>query len=143
VRSVDDGTSVDSLRDGFTADGADGIGGKVIDFTVTEYAAFRAEYALNDRDLIVHFFLPDTANQKNAQSYRDWWLNVFPSFLDEESQKYFNAGPPRLSAKYTEEVASWWFRAQGYDHLLDPLSYLEKFFEVLNASLVSEEQEQR
>ncbi len=141
VRSVDGDTSVDSLVDGFRADGADGIGGHALKFEVKSYSMFRTEYMLNDRDLIVHFFLPSTVTEDSAQQYRDWWLNDFPSKMDEVAQEHFNAGPPRLSAKYTEEVASWWFRAQGYDHLLNPLGFLERFFEALNASLVGEQEQ--
>lgn len=138
VRSVDEGSSVDSLADGFSADGADGIDAKPMEFKTKEYSNFRVEYTLDDRDLIVHFFLPSTVKPSNAQDYRDWWLQDFPATLDVQAQEHFNAGPPRLSAKYTEEVASWWFRAQGYDHLLDPMGYLERFFEKLNASLAVE-----
>lgn len=135
ARSVEDNRSLQDLRDGFTADGSADLEPEPVKFTIKEYQLFRAEYAMKNRDLVVHFFLPSSATGENAYQYRDWWLQDFPQALDEGSQEYFEAGPPRLMAKYTEELASWWFKAQGYDHLLDPLAYLERFLTVLDARL--------
>ena len=134
VRSVDEGSSLKDVHDGFTADGDGALEPKPVEFTVQEFTCFRCEYALKDRDLIVHFFLPSNVTEQTAGRYRDWWLKTFPLVLDKVAQDYFSAGPPRLAAKYTEEVASWWFKAQGYDHLLDPRGFLAKFLQVLDES---------
>jgi len=131
VREVGEGSSQGDVRDAFLADG-DPIAPKPMEFTVKNYKSFRAEFSMKDRDLIVHFFLPTGISEADAYKYRDWWLHTFPSVLDSCAQEYFEAGPPRLMAKYTEELASWWFKAQGYDHLLDPLAYLDKFLLTLD-----------
>lgn len=133
VRSVGD-NALGDVRDGFVADGDGEMAPKPLEFTVKDYRSFRAEYALKDRDLVIHFFLPTNITEREAYQYRDWWLNEFPQLLDREAQEYFKAGPPRLMARYTEEMASWWFKAQGYDHLLDPLAYLDKFLLVLDGA---------
>lgn len=132
VRSVSEGESAQNIQDGFAADGDGALEPKPVEFVLKEFRMFRTEHGMKGRDLVVHFFLPTRVTSDSAHLYRDWWLNTFPQVLDEEAQAYFEAGPPRLAAKYTEELASWWFLAQGYDHLLNPVSYLEKFLSLLD-----------
>jgi len=132
ARSVSEGDSVQSLQDGFAADGDGVLEPKPVEFVLREFRTFRTEHGMKDRDLVVHFFLRSNVTSDTAHLYRDWWLNTFPTILDAQAQAYFEAGPPRLAAKYTEELASWWFLAQGYDHLLDPVGHLEKFLAVLD-----------
>ncbi len=132
TRSVREEASLKDLSDGFAADGDGTLEPQPVAFKVQDLRTFRAEYALKDQDLVVHFFLPSNVTEHTAHQYRDWWLQKFPLLLDQVAQSYFEEGPPRLSAKYTEEMASWWFKAQGYDHLLNPLGYLEKFLVALD-----------
>jgi len=109
---------------------------KPIEFSYATHENFRAEYALVNEDLIVHFFLPESVDPSQASAYRNWWYTDFAKIMSEEAQAYFGAEYPRIMAKYTEEVASWWLKAQGYDHLLDPLAYLQRFFAQLDARLL-------
>jgi hypothetical protein len=38
-------------------------------------------------------------------------------------------------AKYTEELNSWWFKAQGYGDKIDIDGFILKFFEALDQAL--------
>lgn len=101
-------------------------------FTVVkDYTTFTVEYAFQESDIILHFFLPEDF-QGAAGVY---WERTFPTALDIVARDYFNAEAPRLQAKYTSELKSWWFRARGYDHLLDLVGFLQGFFDRLDAAL--------
>lgn len=76
-----------------------------------------------------------TAKRWNIAALQDYWVNKFPITLNEVAQDYFDATSPRLQAKYTAEIKSWWLRAQGYDHLLDVDSYSRRFLEKMNDAL--------
>lgn len=114
----------------------------VPDFEKVTLESFRAEYSFIGGNLIVHFFLPKRAEEhlkdpetQASKLWLEYWLKRFPSKLDPVARSYFDAEYPRLQAKYTEEVASWWFRAQGYDHLIDPKKFIQGFLEKLDAAL--------
>ena len=125
--------AVEDLQQGFT-DEPDALDPQPVEFTTKEYKTFRVEYTLRGNDFVIHFFLPTSVTERNAHQYRDWWLREFSSRMDACAQEHFEAGPPRLQARYTEEVASWWLKAQGFGHLLTPLKFLERFFSTLDAS---------
>lgn len=111
---------------------------KPIEFKVEEYQNFRVEYALVNEDFVVHFFVTQTQIQTMEESeLEQWWLNGFAVGMDRVAQEYFDAGPPRLQAKYTQEVASWWLKAQGYGHLVSPEAYLLGFFAQLDGTFHS------
>ena len=81
-----------------------------------------------------------TAKSQDIQgraAIENYWLTTFPKILDESAKTFFDAGSPRLQAKYTEELVSWWFKAQGYGNRIDPDAYALRFFDVLDAALES------
>lgn len=118
-----------------------GIQDAVINFTdVNDYTTFKAEYAWVDGDLIVHFFLTKEMVQANKTEeggplVKQYWLHTFPLGLDKASKEYFQSDSPRLQAKYTDELASWYFRAQNYGDRLDPDLFVESFLEHLDQVL--------
>jgi hypothetical protein len=105
---------------------------------ITDFTTFSAEYALIDNNIVIHFFeTPEYPITNNS-----YWMDTFPSVLSAFAQKYFNATSPRLVAKYTEELNSWFFKAQGYGHLLDPDVYVHTFLDQLDESLDSTQKKQ-
>lgn len=111
---------------------------KLVDFVGYQGTYFRAEYTPEGRDITIHFFVSDALRQQWAVDVIErWWLHDFASVLSSVAQEYFQATVPRIMAKYTPEMASWWFKAQGYDHLLDRAAYLNAFFELLDGTLHS------
>jgi hypothetical protein len=108
-------------------------------FDPVEMRYFRAEHTLSDQDIVIHFYVSSAVRKNWSESQiAPWWLNDFANSMSNEAQKYFNAGPPRLMAKYTPEVASWWFKAQGFAHMLDVGAFLRAFYEQLDETLHSE-----
>jgi hypothetical protein len=119
-----------------------GIADAVINFTeINDYTTFKAEYAFVGEDLVIHFFLTKEMTQtakndpKSAAAIESYWLTMFPRVLNDVGQEYFKAKAPRLQAKYTEELASWWFKAQGYKARIDPDAFAEGFLEALDQAL--------
>jgi hypothetical protein len=113
-----------------------GINDAVIQFIrVENYTGFSAEYAWVDGDLVVHFFMPpEFATAPKAQALK-WWLETFAVCLDSAARRFFSADYPRLVAKYTEELESWWFRARQYGDVLDPTAFALKFLKELDVEL--------
>jgi hypothetical protein len=104
----------------------------VIQFTkVKDFTSFDAEYTYVNSDLVMHFFLPPEKRLSN-QIDRQYWIEYFPKCLDEAARTYFNAEYPRLMAKYTEEMESWWFKANGFEHVVDPDALAVKFLKALD-----------
>jgi hypothetical protein len=97
---------------------------------VEDYTTFFAEYDLISGNIVIHFFPP-----KDQKVTQDYWMVKFAEALDVTAQEHFQATKPRLAAKYTEEMSSWWFRAQGFGHLIDVDQFLTRFFEKLDAAL--------
>lgn len=98
---------------------------------MNEFTTFNSEYAISPGgDITIHFFLPPEFRTVNV-----YWTNRFPTALDRVARAYFAADAPRLRAKYTEELNSWWFHAQGYGHIIDLEKFLQGFFTQLDASL--------
>jgi len=102
---------------------------------ITEYTTFRAELAIADGDLIFHFYVTAEVNVRQAPTPLKYWMELFPAVLESMAKTYFNADFPRLKAAYTEEHASWWFRAFGFGHVLDPHKFAYDFLEKLDAAL--------
>jgi hypothetical protein len=118
--------------------GVGGVDKAVIQFKdVTEFTTFTAKYTLKDgTDAIVQFFLPkELSDTELTGSTKDYWLDKFPRALDAIAREYFQADSPRLQAKYTEEVKSWWFRAQGYGDRIDFDGFVLGFLGKLDATL--------
>jgi len=113
------------------------IGKAVIQFTpVPAYTTFTAEYALvGGENIVVHFFLTPEMQQGTGNAGDGYWLTRFPQVLDGVAREHFQANFPRLMAKYTEELQSWWFKAQGYGDRIDLDKFLTAFFEKLDVAL--------
>jgi hypothetical protein len=94
-------------------------------FKKVEYDTFKAEYSLTGNDVVIHFYLP---KRKVTEAY---WKKYFAEAMEDIGQEHFQATAPRLVAKYTEELNSWWFKAQRYDHIIDLARFLSQFFEKL------------
>jgi hypothetical protein len=102
-----------------------------------DYTTFRAEFALEGGDIIVHFFLPgDPDARAGAPTY---WTETFPAELERVAKEVFKADYPRLQAQHVSAqdlgIDSWWLRAFGFGHLLDPAALTLRFFERLDVAL--------
>jgi hypothetical protein len=120
-----------------------GIDRAVIEFTQLDRSTFKAEYAWVDGNLVIHFFLTpamERAAKEGGDQYRAieaYWLTRFPQALEQEAREFFQDTSPRVQAKYTSELASWWFRALGYGDRIDPEKFALTFFDRLHAQLGS------
>lgn len=112
---------------------------------VNDYTTFRAEFSITDGDIIFHFFKTPEVDAKGPQASYEYWSNIFPQCLEPVSKACFNADAPRLKAQHIydsdspysqrEPLDSWWFRAYGFGHLLDPHAKAYAFAEALDAAL--------
>lgn len=126
--------AVNALREAPTGFG--GVKEAVPSYTkIKEYTTFEAEYTMIGEDVVVHFFPSEELKVAPKQSGETYWKVHFPEVLNETAQEYFNATAPRLVAKYTEELYSWWFKAQGYGHIIDLDFFIRRFFEKMDAKL--------
>lgn len=100
-------------------------------FTKLSYPAFNAEYALEGDNIVIHFFVPGPG----IKITEEYWTSLFADGLNAVGQDHFQATKPRLVARYTEELKSWWFKAQGYSHIIDVPRYVTRFFEKLDAHM--------
>lgn len=115
-----------------------GVADGVPKLTPYDCKSFKAEHGLVDGNIVVHFYLPAHAKTDTEDARREWmkyWMERFPDKLDITARTYFEAERPRLVVKYTEELASWYFRGQGYAHLLDVGAYVKKFLDLLDEEL--------
>ena len=115
----------------------EGINKAVVAFTkVEDYTTFVAEFGVKDGDLIFHFYLtPELDEQPKDGPVAVYWMSRFPRVLDGTAQDFFKTGPPRLQAKYTQEMQSWWLRAQGFGENLEPDKLAYAFLETLDRDL--------
>jgi len=110
------------------------------------YTTFRAEFAMEAGDIIFHFFKTPEI-EALGDNTRKYWAEVFPKVLEQVCVKSFAvaADSGRLKAQHVwdqeMDLDSWWFRAYGFGHLLDPhrvsLRFLEALDEGLDAALPS------
>lgn len=109
----------------------------VIKYTKSKHTWFDAEFALIDDNIVVHFYPKGPVEQAaNKQQFLQWWVDgKFPTTLDVVARSHFDADRPRLVAKYTPELYSWWLKAQGFGSLIDPAAFTAKFFEKLDQAL--------
>ena len=125
---------------------AQSIPGAIPEFKDSNRYSFKAKWAVISEDIQIQFFLPKHANTdtpRAAEAWQEYWLKKFAAKLDATARKYFDADAPRLLAKYTPELASWWFKAQGFGHMLDVSGYVECFLYLLDATLKTKEQGSR
>jgi hypothetical protein len=108
-------------------------------FDRRELLSFTAEYTKRGDDVIIHFYLPQRASlaPETKAKWMEYWMKAFPAKLEPTVREYFEADYPRLVAKYTEEATSWWFKAQGFGHILDLGAYLDGLFAKLDEALQS------
>jgi len=102
---------------------------------ITDYTTFRAELAVTEGDLVFHFYPTNEVHALKRPTPMAYWSELFPAALETVAQKYFDANESRLKAAYTEEQASWWLRAFGFGHVLDPHKLAYGFLEALDAAL--------
>jgi hypothetical protein len=116
---------------------ATGAGVTAITFTKSEeFTTFIAEYTIKDDDLVFHFFLtPELDKEPKDGPVAVYWMRTFPLTLDKAAQNFFRATAPRLQAKYTVELQSWWLRAQGFGTNLDPDALAMRFLHELDKAL--------
>lgn len=100
-------------------------------------ASFREYVELTESDADLHAAQLESACKSawNDESFRRSWTELFPKYLNEVAQEHFEATYPRLQAKYTEELKSWWVLAQGYGHILDPERFVYLFLEKMDSRL--------
>lgn len=106
-------------------------------FISWDYRSFKADFAVVNGDIIIQFYLPawipslvgdlKKADPRVQAAWSAYWLEAFPAQLSPQAKEYFHADVPRLVAKYTEEVASWWFRAQGFGSVMNPQGLVAGF----------------
>lgn len=123
---------------------AETVADAVIQFTqVEDFTTFLAEYALVDGNIVLHFFPPreafelsnTTQTPRISAEYLRYWKRTFPEVLSPVAEEFFKATAPVLTATYIEEMTSWWMRANGYAHRLDPEGFIRLFFAELDRSL--------
>jgi hypothetical protein len=117
------------------------VAGAVPKFKPVSFPEFRAQHAIIDGNIVIQFFLPEAAGNlekadaRTQQRWAAYWLEVFPSHLSRVAKAHFRADKPRLVAKYTEDLRSWWFRAQGYGESLNPDGLVTEFYSKLVEAL--------
>jgi hypothetical protein len=102
---------------------------------VDDFTTFLAEYTLIDENLVIHFFGTQEHPVDQSPRGESYWQSLFPDCLNTVGQSYFQATAPRLTAKYTAELHSWFFKAQQYAHLLDLAGFVRGFLEALDREL--------
>lgn len=113
---------------------------KGIEFVkISNYTTFSGEFALTQGDIVFHFFLSPELECWSAASQQRYWGEVFPKVLEPTAKASFNAEFPRLKAQHVYEpdmgINSWWLRAYGFGHLLDPDKLVYRFLDALDAAL--------
>jgi len=105
----------------------DAVSFRPLYFKVIYKEEFWAEYAQEGFDLIFHFY--------NTSLPKRVWIETFPGVLDPVARSFFSAKYPRLKAAYTEEVDSWWLRANGCAAVPYPSGRAEKFIDEIDQTL--------
>jgi hypothetical protein len=114
------------------------VGVAPLAFTRVEaYTTFRAEFAIEGGDVIVHFYRPE--GDDDGAHAATYWTTTFPAELERVAKSIFRADYPRLQAQHVDAadlgIDSWWLRAYGFGHLLDPAGLALRFFDRLDLAL--------
>ncbi len=135
VKLVDPKDSQDAASHLRSSQSFGGVADALIEFTqVGGYTTFRAEHMMLEGDIVIHFFRPKGQDD-------DYWKDKFADGMNEVAQKHFHATYPQLVAKFTEDdgagnsLDSWWFRARGFDHLIDFEENLVGFYDKLDTAM--------
>lgn len=127
--------SIDEAAEAFGSTSA-ALGAEAPEFTSVDlYTTFKAEYAVIGADLIFHFFATEEVN-KLPDPWR-YWKRSFPDALQVVATEHFGSSYPRIKAAYSEDLASWWLRANGYEQIMDLNDYAKRFLAKLDAALDS------
>ncbi len=107
---------------------------------VKDYTTFEAEFAITEGDLVYHFNRTPEVMALHGMARENYWKTTFATHLERVAKKYFEADYPRISAQFIHEPSlgiteSWWFRAEGFGHLLDPHKKAYGFLDALDASI--------
>lgn len=121
---------------------------------INDFTTFRAEFIVEDGDIMFHFFLAPEVQAKVDElagvparlaafdtKVRHYWLDSFPRSLDVVARSFFNADKDRLEASYVEncaeiEIKSWWLLAKGFaNEGLSPELRAKAFCEQLDQAL--------
>lgn len=125
IQEVDENNSAQAMQ----GVGSDVVSWEPMEFEQVTFNNFHVEYAIVDGNFVVHFFVhPEAIQHYRESDLQNWWQKDFAIAMSNVAQEHFKATKPRIMAKYTMETASWWFKAQGYGHLLDPMAFLHEFF---------------
>lgn len=100
---------------------------------VEDYTTFIAEYAVENEDIVFHFY-PTNEMSHEKETDRVYWLKTFPTVLDPAASHFFSATFPRLQACFVPEMGSWWMRAYGLAGM-DPEGRVSRFFDKLDSAL--------
>ena len=100
---------------------------------VEDYTTFVAEYAVEDEDIILHFY-PTKEMSHEKELDRRYWLQLFPTVLDPVARTFFSADFPRLKACFVPEMGSWWLRAYGLAGL-SPSDRVSRFLDKFDTAL--------
>lgn len=140
--AIKDADTLSAQREAMGGMSTTDIATRAVEFVRVERRLYTAEYTPDGQNIVVHFFLPEVVRHGGVpqlSQVEHWWLNDFGLALSSSAEEFFCATLPRLQAKYTAEVASWWFKAQGYGHLLDRTAFVEKFLDCLDKKLTPTE----
>ena len=107
---------------------------------VNDYTTFKCEFTIKEGDLVFHFNRTPEVMQREPLSREQYWKQTFPTCLERSAKKVFDCDFPRIMGQFIHEPKlgieeSWWFRASGFGHLLDPHKKAYAFLDELDASL--------
>lgn len=105
-----------------------------------DYTTFQGEFAITEGDLVFHFDRTDEVKALQQGPRDVYWQQTFAACLNQVAQNVFEATYPQLQGQFIDEpelgvVQSWWFRANGFGHLLDPHKKVYSFLDALDAAL--------
>jgi hypothetical protein len=107
---------------------------------VTDLTTFSGEFTITEGDLVFHFNRSPEVLAKPAAEREKYWRTTFPTCLEKVAKKVFECDYPRIAGQFIHEpdlgiIESWWFRASGFGHLLDPHRKAYDFVEELDKAL--------
>jgi hypothetical protein len=114
---------------------------------VDDYTTFKAEFAMDAGDIVFHFFKTDEVKSLDPSAQNLYWQTTFAAALESVTPGFFGvtSDSGRLQAKHVyddeqpysaaEPLDSWWLRAFGFGHRLDPHKLALKFLETLDSAL--------
>ena len=113
---------------------------------VSDFTTFDAEFAMERGDIVFHFFKTKEILSLSKADQDRYWDETFPRVLEPVALSFFKvtADSGRLKAEHVYDpeleteghpLDSWWFRAFGFGHRLDPHALALKFLDNLDSGL--------